>query len=91
MKSPGTRLEGWDAFSQAADAWWQRWREPLVRLGRLCHRVFLILGYAWLGIVIRLPVITDYLPLKNVLICLAAVILIGKTVLDTLFYDRYRP
>ena len=38
-----------------------------------------------------LPIIGDYLPLKNVIVCLAAVILIGKTVLDTLFYDHYRP
>jgi hypothetical protein len=91
MKSPGSRIDGWNAFSRSAAAWWQRWREPILRLGRLCYRIVLIVGYAWVGIMIRLPVITDYLPLKNVLICLAAVILIGKAVLDTLFYDHYRP
>jgi hypothetical protein len=91
MKSPGWRHEGLVAFSEAVAVWWRRWRGPARRLGDLCHRLFLIVGYSWVAISIQLPIISDYLSLKNVLVCLAAVILTGKAVYDTLFYDHYHP
>ena len=78
-------------LSDAATAWWERWRRPLSRFGELCYRLFLIVGYSWVGIHLELPIIADYLPLKNVLICLVAILLIGKTLFDSLFYDHYRP
>jgi hypothetical protein len=91
MKPPGERPENRTALSAAVAAWWRRWRRPLVRLGELGHRLFLIVGYAWVGVEIELPVIGDYLPLKNVLVCLVAVLFIGKTIFDTLFFDHYQP
>jgi hypothetical protein len=91
MKPPRESHESGTAFSAAFATWWQRWRHPLARVGELCHRIFLIVGYAWVGVEIDLPVVGDYLPLKNVIVCLAAVLFIGKTVLDTLFYDHYQP
>jgi hypothetical protein len=91
MKPPGDRAENETTVAAAVAASWRRWRRPLVRLGEFCHRVFLIAGYAWVGVEIDLPVIGDYLPLKNVLVCLVAVLFIGMTIYDTLFYDHYQP
>lgn len=66
-----------------------RWRAARrwLRLGWL---VPITLG-AQLLIRLPLPVLDDWLPLKNVLVAGAAVILGGKCLLDTFFYDRYWP
>ena len=77
--------------SDAVTGWWRHWRGPLLRGAEFCYRISLIIGYAWVGVRLELPIIADYLPLKNVLVCLAAVLLIGKTIYDTLFYDHFRP
>jgi uncharacterized SAM-binding protein YcdF (DUF218 family) len=91
MKPPDRRAAALTVVSDAVSAWWRQWRRPLLRFSDLCYRLFLIIGYAWVGIRIELPLVAEYLPLKNVLIVLAAVIMIGKTIYDTLFYDHFKP
>jgi hypothetical protein len=91
MKATDERQQGRRSVASAVAGWWRRWREPARRLGNLSYRLFLIVGYAWVGLRIDLPVIGEYFPLKNVLICLVAIILTGKTLYDTLFYDHFRP
>jgi hypothetical protein len=91
MKSHGWRSITLREVAEAVSVCRRRWRQPLQRLGVLAHRLFLIVGYAWVGVQIELPLLTAYLPLKNVLVCLVAVLLVGKTLFDTLFFDHYRP
>jgi hypothetical protein len=40
---------------------------------------------------IPLPLLDEWLPVKNVVIAVAAVALMGKCLYDTLFYDRFWP
>jgi hypothetical protein len=40
---------------------------------------------------LRLPIIDDWMPLKQVVVAVASVILAGKCLFDTLFFDRRQP
>lgn len=40
---------------------------------------------------LRLPVIEDWMPLKQVVVAVVSVILSGKCLFDTLFFDRRQP
>lgn len=44
---------------------------------------------AWFAAQIPLPLLDNWLPVKNVLIAIAAVTTGGKCLIDTLFYDRF--
>jgi hypothetical protein len=48
-----------------------------------------IAGWTWLAVAIPLPVFCDFLGLKNAIVAFVAVIWVGRTIVDTLFYDRY--
>jgi hypothetical protein len=69
---------------QAVRSAWRRW---LFAIARIC---LIALGAAALARV-PFPLLDDWLPIKNVVIAIAAVGLIGKTLFDTLFYDHYWP
>lgn len=65
--------------------------EPMaVRWILLLLRLTQIILVAWIAMVLPMPAIEQWLPLKGPLVSLAAVILIGKAIYDTLFYERYR-
>lgn len=40
---------------------------------------------------LHLPMIDDWVPMKQVVIAVTSVILSGKCLFDTLFFDRYQP
>jgi hypothetical protein len=40
---------------------------------------------------IQLPVLDNWLPVKDVTVVAAAIVLTGKALFDTLFYDHYWP
>ena len=63
----------------------------VARCVRLAVRIPLILGAAWLADQVPVPMLETTLSLKAPLIALVAVMLIGSTVYDTLYYDRFRP
>lgn len=68
----------------AVRAAWRRW---LFAIGRIC---LIALGAAVFAR-LPLPLLDESLPMKNVVVVIVAVGLIGKTVFDTLFYDHYWP
>lgn len=61
------------------------------KMRALFYRLSLILLFFW--ILALLPSPTEAIPLrlKNGLVGIIAVLYIGKTLYDTLFYDHYRP
>lgn len=63
---------------------WQRWLHFVLE----CVIIGLI---AWIAIEMPLPVMDDWLPVKNVLVAGIAVALGGKALYDTLFYDHFWP
>lgn len=40
---------------------------------------------------LHLPILDDWMPMKQVVIAVTSVILSGKCLFDTLFFDRYQP
>ena len=60
-------------------------------LEKLLRRVAIIAVAAAILLRLPLPIFDDYLALRDVIIVATAVILTGKSVFDTLFYDRYWP
>lgn len=57
----------------------------------LAIRLAIIAAGAWLAQQVPLPILDRWLPLRDVAVTLAAIILAGKTLFDTLFYDHYWP
>ena len=50
----------------------------------------LLIGLAaWFASRIPLPLLDNWLPIKNVVIAIIAVTAAGKCLIDTLFYDRF--
>jgi hypothetical protein len=66
-------------------------REWLVPIAELTIRLAVILLAAELFLVMPLPLAGTPLTLVHALTALVAVALIGITIFDTLFYDRYQP
>lgn len=64
--------------------WWLRW----VLLG---VRVVQILLIAYILRWLSIPLLEEWMPLKNFVVAVGTVVLIGKTLFDTLFYDHYVP
>lgn len=67
---------------------------PLTRAERwslLLVRVAAILAGAVFCSRLPLPVLEEWLPLKNVAVAVAAVVLTGRALYDTFFYDRFLP
>lgn len=79
---PGTRLD--QPVRRAARSAWRRWGLALLRIGLIAAGASVLMR-------VPLPVLEDWLPVKNVVIAVAAVGLIGKTLFDTLFYDHFWP
>jgi hypothetical protein len=46
-------------------------------------------GWTWMAVAIPLPVISEYLTVKNALIAFVAIIWVGRAIVDTFFYDRH--
>jgi hypothetical protein len=42
-----------------------------------------------MGIALPLPVVSEYLNFKNALVAFLAIVWIGRTIVDTFYYDRY--
>lgn len=40
---------------------------------------------------LRLPLIDEWLPMKDVIVAVTGIVLAGKCLFDTLFYDRFQP
>jgi hypothetical protein len=57
------------------------------RVGSLCLDLLGIAGWTWLAIEVPLPVVNEYLTVKNALVAFVAVIAVGRTIVDTI-YDR---
>lgn len=64
--------------------WWGR-------LFLLAQRWVLIIAGAQIAQALPLPLLEDWLPVKHLAIAVATVILMGKALFDTLFYDRFVP
>jgi hypothetical protein len=61
------------------------------RWARLAFRLLVIAGLTGLLGAVPLPLLDDWLPIRNVLVAVFAVTATGKALFDTLFFDRYRP
>ena len=57
----------------------------------LCLRLALIFLGAWIALHLPFPLLDDWLPVKNVVVAITAIVLSGKSLYDTLFFDRYWP
>ena len=66
------------------EKWWLRW----VLLG---FRVAQILLVAYILRWLSVPLLEEWMPLKNFVVAVVTVVLIGKTLFDTLFYDHFLP
>jgi hypothetical protein len=64
----------------------RRW---LGRVAYFCLDLLGIAGWTWLAIALPLPVFNEFLSLKNTIAAFVAVVWVGRTIVDTLFYDRY--
>jgi hypothetical protein len=60
-------------------------------LEKLLRQVAIIAVAAAILLRLPLPIFDEYLALRDVIIVAAAIMLMGKAVFDTLFYDRYWP
>lgn len=60
-------------------------------LEKLLRQVAIIAVAAAVLMRLPLPIFDEYLALRDVIIVATAVILTGKSVFDTFFYDRYWP
>jgi hypothetical protein len=79
-------------FSKSTDAGTSPRKEPFwERLLLLCLRLTILWLCAWIAAQIPLPVIEEWLPIKNVLIAVVSVGWAGKILIDTFFYDRFWP
>ncbi len=58
---------------------------------RILYRTSLVVVGAWTLALLPSPTPAIPLRLKNGLVGVFAVLMIGKTLYDSLFYDRYRP
>jgi hypothetical protein len=54
-------------------------------------RTSIVLLCAWIAVRLPLPIVQDWLPLRNVVVAGVSILLIGKGLYDTLFYDRFWP
>ena len=57
---------------------------------RLFVRLSAITLAAAIATRLPLPILDEWLPAKNVVVAVLAVLLIGKCLYDTFFYDRFR-
>jgi uncharacterized membrane protein len=60
-----------------------------IRWGRFLSRLAAILIVAGLLLALPEPADQSVVPIKNAVICLLAVILVGVLIYNTFFYDRY--
>ncbi|HZP84891.1 MAG TPA: hypothetical protein VFB21_24860 [Chthonomonadaceae bacterium] len=60
------------------------------RLATLCVRLAAILMVAGVLLVLPDPNSGDVVRYKNALVVLISLVLVGKSLFDTFFYDRYR-
>ena len=65
------------------EKWWLRWALLFVRLAQILLAALLL---QWLSF----PLLEEWMPLKNFVVAVGTVVLIGKTLFDTLFYDHFR-
>lgn len=65
-------------------AFWLRLAELAVRLAAVGLGVWIVLRTP-------MPVLDDWLPVKNVAAVAVGLVLAGKALYDTLFYDRFSP
>lgn len=63
----------------------------LRRWGLLCVRLLILAGVAWVLLQLPLPILYEWLPLKNVVVAVGSVLIGGKMLYDTLFYDHFQP
>jgi hypothetical protein len=65
--------------------------DRLVRWVTFGLRLVQIALVTWIVVLIPLPILENWLPVKNVGAVLLAVCAAGKALFDTLFYSRYWP
>ncbi len=64
---------------------------PLVRWLLLLQRLLIIGMCAWIALNLPMPFLTEWLPVKNIVVAISAIVASGKALVDTLFFDRYWP
>lgn len=64
------------------------WTERLLILGLRLSAIGMV---AWFLLQLPLPLLDAWLPLRDVAVVLGALIMSGKALFDTLFYDRFWP
>lgn len=67
------------------------WREWVLRGVLAAVQLALIGCAAWFAGQIPVPLLDNWLPIKNVVIAIVAVTAGGKCLFDTFFYDRFQP
>src|SRR5687768_7095150 len=45
-------------------------------------------GWTWMAIAVPLPVISEYLTVKNALVAFVTIVWVGRAIVDSFFYDR---
>jgi hypothetical protein len=66
-----------------------RWSAVAGRVALFGLDLLGIAGWTWLVVAIPLPVFGDFLGVKNAIVAFVAVIWVGRTIVDTFFYDHY--
>jgi hypothetical protein len=73
-----------DAAGKTPLTWGARWLLFFLRVAEIGLS-------AWIAVLLPLPILDEWLPVKNVVIAVLTIVLIGKSLFDTLFFDRYWP
>lgn len=66
---------------------------PFRSLARKLLYLFLDLlgaaGWTWMAIALPLPVVSEYLTIKNTLVVFVTICWVGRAIVDTFFYNRH--
>ncbi len=67
-------------------------RSPFAdRLALLLRRLCILAGCTVIGYQAPLPMLDEWLPVRNILVACVSIAAAGKLLVDTLFYDRFWP
>ena len=72
------------AADRRAERRWERWLVLLLRL-------LIIALCAFIAGRLPLPIVDDWLPVRDVVVVVSAIVVSGKVLYDTFFYDHFWP
>jgi hypothetical protein len=61
------------------------------RWARLARRLLMVAAVTWTALRLPLPMLNDYLQLRDVIVTITSILVTGKLLFDTLFFDHYWP